>query len=232
MATTYATMDNLQRVVDNFKVYIDTDKTLAFKSVNVKDNKINFYKNPSPVEDTVADATIDIPVEYFLDQSKTTFVQEFVWSDETYVGSTDPSLEGKPVLVLAVKGDDDSVTYSFVNLESLIDVYKVEDTATVSMNIGEGNVITSEAKISEEEGNIITVKEDGLYASVEDVDISGKADKLVNPEDGDAVIKAGQIFVDSGDGNLAASGKTIAELTAEIMAEFEPVGDDVIDSWF
>lgn len=225
MATTYATMDNLQRVVENFKVYIDTDKTKAFKAVDVKDNKINFYKNPSPTEDTVADATIDIPVEYFLDQNKTVFVQEFTWSVETYAGSVDPNLEGKPVLVLAVKGDDE-VTYSFVNLESLIDVYKVEDTTTVSMEIGEGNVIKADVNISEDEGNIISVKENGLYASVTEVDISEKADKLADGA------KVGQIFVDDGNGNLAASGKTIAELTAEIMAEFEPVDNDEIDSWF
>ena len=67
-----------------------------------------------------------------------------------------------------------------------------------------------------EEGNIIAAKEDGLFASVEAVDISGKADKLANPEDGEAVIKAGQILVDDGAGNLSASGKTIAELTNDI----------------
>ena len=225
MATTYATMDNLQRVIENFKVYIDTDKTKAFKAVNVKDNKINFYNNPSPATDAVADATIDIPVEYFLDQTKTVFVQEFTWSAETYVGSVNPNLDGKPVLVLAVKGDDE-VTYSFVNLESLIDVYKVEDTATVSMEIGEGNVITAHANVSEEEGNIIFIKEDGLYASVTEVDISNKADKLAT------TTKVGQILVDDGNGNLSASGKTIEEITSEIMGEFEPVSDDVIDSWF
>lgn len=228
---TYATMENLQRVVDNFKVYIDTDKTVAFKAVNVKDNKINFYKNPSPVEGAAADASIDIPVEYFLDQTKTIFVQEFAWSADDYEGSENPNLEGKPVLVMAVKGDDDSISYSFVNLEALIDVYTTENTKTVSMEIGEGNVIKANVNVSAEEGNIIAIKDDGLYAEAI-LDISGKADKLVNPEDGEAIIKAGQILVDNGAGGLSASGKTIAELTEEILDNFETITDEEIDSWF
>ena len=232
MATNYATMENLQRVVENVKVYVDSDKTKSIKGYLKKNNTWNFYNTDAPTEDTTPVISIDVPVEYFLDQTKTTFVQEFAWSEETYAGSTNPNLDGKPVWVMAVKGDDDSVTYSFANLEALVDVYTVESTETVSMEIGEGNVIKSDVNVSEEEGNIISVKEDGLFASVEVVDISGKADKLANPEEGDAVVKAGQILVDDGNGNLAASGKTIEELTEEILANFEPITDDEIDSWF
>lgn len=232
MATNYATMENLQRVVENVKVYVDSDKTKSIKGYLKKNNTWNFYNTDAPTEDSVPVISIDVPVEYFLDQTKTTFVQEFAWSEEVYAGSVNPNLDGKPVWVMAVKGDDDSVTYSFANLEALVDVYTVENTETVSMEIGEGNVIKADVNVSEEEGNIISVKEDGLFASVEAVDISGKADKLVNPEEGDTVVKAGQILVDDGNGNLAASGKTIEELTEEILANFEPITDDEIDSWF
>ena len=89
--------------------------------------------------------------------------------------------------------------------------------------------VSQDVKISAEEGNIISVKEDGLFASVEDVDISGKADKLVNPEDGEPIIKAGQIFIDDGNGNLAASGITIDELKStvsdEVMGNFDTETD-------
>ncbi len=45
-----------------------------------------------------------------------------------YPGSTNPNLDGKPVLILAIKGTDKTGTttaYKFVNLEALIDTYKI-----------------------------------------------------------------------------------------------------------
>lgn len=235
MATTYVSIENLTRYDGNLKTYIDSDKTKALKALAVKDNKINFYVNPAPTDDTTPDFTVDFPTEYLLDQTKTTFVQEFAWSDTTYTGSTDPSLEGKPVLVLAVKGEEDEVTYSFVNLETLVDIYEGGETETATVTVdADTNEITVEVKVSAEEGNILEVKDDGLYASVTQVDISGKADKLVDPEDdsADPVIKTGQILVDDGAGNLGASGKTIAELSSEILAELTPMTDEEIDNLF
>ena len=235
MATTYVSMANLTKYDGNLKTYIDSEKTKALKALAVKDNKINFYVNPAPADDTTPDFTVDFPTEYLLDQTKTTFVQEFAWSDTTYTGSTDPSLEGKPVLVLAVKGEEDEVTYSFVNLETLVDIYEGGETETATVTVdADTNEITVEVKVSEAEGNILEVKDDGLYASVTQVDISGKADKLVDPEDAstDPVIKEGQILVDDGAGNLAASGKTIAELSSEILAELTPMTDEEIDNLF
>ena len=235
MATTYVSMANLTKYDGNLKTYIDSEKTKALKALAVKDNKINFYVNPTPTDDTTPDFTVDFPTEYLLDQTKTTFVQEFAWSDTTYTGSTDPSLEGKPVLVLAVKGEEDKVTYSFVNLETLVDIYEGGETETATVTVdADTNEITVEVKISAEEGNILEVKDDGLYASVTQIDISEKADKLVDPEDAsaDPVIKTGQILVDDGAGNLGASGKTIAELSSEILAELVPMTDEEIDNLF
>ena len=113
---------------------------------------------------------------------------------------------------------------------------KVEgmDASLAEYNDAHPNEITVEVKVSETEGNILEVKDDGLYASVTQVDISGKADKLVDSEDAstDPVIKEGQILVDDGAGNLAASGKTIAELSSEILAELTPMTDEEIDNLF
>lgn len=233
MATNYVSIENLKKYDGKLKTYIDSEKTKALKAIAVKDNKIKFYVNPTPTDDTVPDFSVDFPTEYLLDQTKTTFVQEFAWSDTSYAGSTDPNLEGKPVLVLAVKGEVDEVTYSFINLEKLVDIYEGGETksATVSVD-ADTNEITVDVTISAEEGNILKVKDDGLYASVATVDISGKADKLVNSEDADPVIKEGQILVDDGAGNLAASGKTIAELSSEILAELTPMTDEEIDNLF
>lgn len=237
MATTYVTLDNLKKYDSNLKTYIDSDKTKAVKGYLKKDNTWNFYNTDAPTEESTPVFSIDVPTEYFLDQTKTTFVQEFAWSEELYAGSTNPDLDGKPVWAMAVKGDNNKVTYSFVNLEALVDTYTAKETSSVTLAI-EANEISAEVRVSAEEGNLIEVKEDGLFVSVEDTDISGKADKLVNPEDGEPVIKAGQIFIDDGNGNLCASGITIEELKTtvsdSVMDNFVPEEDPdtEIDSWF
>ena len=61
-----------------------------------------------------------------LDQAETAFVPKFTWSLETYPGTEDPNLNGKPVMVLAVKGSDGSVTYSFMGMAALVDTYKAK----------------------------------------------------------------------------------------------------------
>ena len=230
MATTYVSMANLTKYDGKIKTYIDSEKTKAIKAVAVKDNAIKFYSNPAPADGTVADFTVDIPTEYFLDQAKTVFIQKFAWSDTEYKGATNPNLEGKPVLVLAVKGDNNTVTYSFLNMETLVDTYAGEDTKSVTLKVSSDNKITADVKVSAESDNTLSVKDDGLY--VAQLDISKKADKLVNPDVGDAVIKAAQILVDDGAGNLDASGKTIAELSSEILAELTPMTDEEIDNLF
>ena len=133
---------------------------------------------------------------------------------------------------MAVKGDNNTVTYSFLNMETLVDTYAGEDTKSVTLKVSSDNKITADVKVSAESDNTLSVKDDGLY--VAQLDISKKADKLVNPEDAstDPVIKEGQILVDDGAGNLAASGKTIAELSSEILAELTPMTDEEIDNLF
>lgn len=159
-----ATLGNLQRVVENLKVYVDSDSTISIKGHNVKNNTHCFYNTKTPTEDTTPIFSFDIAEEMFLDQAKTKFVPNFVWSAETYVGSTDPSLDGKPVMVLAVKGDE-SVTYSFLNLEELVDTITTKDTSSLSLSISEDGEISGDVKVSEKEGNTITIEEDGLYAT-------------------------------------------------------------------
>jgi len=62
---------------------------------------------------------MNIPEEMFLDQAKTEFVSDFVWSSEMYPGSTNPELDGKSVFVLAVKGEDPESppSYSFLDMD-------------------------------------------------------------------------------------------------------------------
>lgn len=156
-----ATLGNLKQTVENMKVYIDSDQTVSIKGYLNINNTHNFYNTSTPTEDTIPVFSFDVAADYFLDQTKTIFVQEFTWSDTTYGGSTDPNLEGKPVFVLAVKGED-SISYSFINLETLIDTYIVSNTPSLSLDII-NNEISGNVNISAEEGNTIEIKDDGLY---------------------------------------------------------------------
>lgn len=90
---------------------------------------------PEILHDYVMDRIGEIPADQFLDLNKTEFVQNFSWSAVLYPGSTDPNLDGKPVLVLALT-DGDTTAYSFLNMESLISAY----TGTAPINVNGSNI--------------------------------------------------------------------------------------------
>ena len=123
----------------------------------------------SRVKTEIGNAIDALPTEMFLDQTKTAFVGNFVFSQETYPGAADPELNGKPVMVLAVKGIDhtqgDAVTttYSFLDMETLVDTYHpaLGDSAKV-LTI---NGYTITFNVSASAGNILSVNNDGLYAT-------------------------------------------------------------------
>lgn len=135
----------------------------ALKGVKSDGNTIQFYTDQAM--EGAATFTINLPEEYFLDQTKTVFVEAFTWSAETYPGSTNPELDGKPVLVLAVKSQDGSeVTYSFINLEKMITVYTGGQTQTATIAVS-GNEITATVRVSATAGNQIVANEDGLFVA-------------------------------------------------------------------
>lgn len=98
------------------------------EAANAQSNK-NFWSIQA-LQETVS----NLPAEQFLDLTKTKFVNSFAWSTATYPGSTNPSLEGKPVLVLALKDEKDNVKYSFLNMFDLVDQYVGDGTVVVSGN--------------------------------------------------------------------------------------------------
>lgn len=188
------------------KTWVDSEESLALKTALYNNNTLAFYKKPNATVDDTADFTINLPEEQFLDQTKTIFVNEFVWSEEFYPNSTNPNLDTEPVLVLAVKGDTD-VAYSFVSMNELVKIYKASTIAsTVTLTIDDvTNTISGEVNISADEGNLLEVGTDGgLYAKA--TDITGKADKLTDTD-----VKENQILLDDGNGNIKASGKDISE---------------------
>ena len=152
---------------------IQTAAEKAIKSLDVTGNTISFFTSTDKTGD--AAFTVDFPAEMFLDQTKTEFVPSFAFSAATYPGSTDPKLDGKPVMVLAVKGENpDSCTYSFLSMAALVDTYKAKavgkDTST-TVSIA-GYEVDVKVNVSAAEGNALTLKKDGLYVSPAKVEAS------------------------------------------------------------
>ncbi len=156
-----ASTDNLVKLVQlrtamtRVKTELDNLDARNFGDAAVADGQIKFFAKAG---DTTPLKTLDLPEELFLDQVRTSFVPTFLFSNASYPDATNPNLDGKPVLVLAVKGDkktDPTLTYSFVNLEKLVDTY----TAGNGIDITE-NVVS--AKLDPATDNILTVSASGL----------------------------------------------------------------------
>lgn len=179
--------------------------TAAFKSGKVEGNKVKLFTSTDKTG--VAAFEFDFPVEMVLDQAKTAFVPQFTWSLETYPGTEDPGLNGKPVMVLAVKGSDGSVNYSFMGMAALVDTYKAKvegKDASTTVTIA-GYEVDVKVNVSKEPNNVLEARADGLY--VPKTDISGKADKVQPAVDGNfAGLDAS--------GNLTDSGKKAADFVA------------------
>ena len=138
-------------------------------------------------------------------------VPSFAFSETTYPGATDPKLEGKPVMVLAVKGENpDSCTYSFLSMAALVDTYKAKATGkdkSTTVTIADYEVDVK-VNVSAAAGNALVLKDDGMYVPTpKEVDISGKADKATGAT-------TGNFAALDGEGNLTDSGKKPADFVA------------------
>ena len=185
----------------------DTKARLAdtIKYVSVSGNTVSFFKTADG--SGTAAFSFDFPSELVLDQLHTKFEPNFTFSAETYPGATNPSLDGKPVLVIAVKetnGGITTTTYSFLNMHTLVDIYTAADNS-ITINGYQVSV-----KISPDAGNALALRNNGLY-----VDISGKADK-----DTDAVVDNVAVF--DANHNPVDSGHAIATST-EVTAMLDSV---------
>ena len=154
-------VSQLQTSLTRVKAVIDELDGRKFQTVTVTGNTVNFWTSDD-TSGTPA-ATVDFPEEIFLDQVRTQFVQNFAFSAATYPGATNPNLDGKPVFVLAVKGDKETnptLTYSFVNLEGLIKTYT---PANAAINIAGTSI---GVQLSANAGNILSVANDGLLGEM------------------------------------------------------------------
>ena len=100
------------------------------------------------------------------------FVHQNEKSGTTYgADTTNPNLDGKPVLTLAVKTVDAqsniSINYSFINVEDLVDIYDVE-TDTISqrvLNIANNKI---SFKLNADTDNALEATATGLKVNVTD----------------------------------------------------------------
>ncbi len=177
----------------------------TFKSLSVSGNTVSFFTSTDGTG--TAAATFDFPEEIFLDQAGTTLAENFSWSAATYPGSTNPNLDGKTVLVLAVKGDkqtNPTTNYSFVNLEKLIDTYTAADNSITISGY------TVAVKISAAAGNALELKNDGLYVETFTVENATAGNVPILASDGtliNSTIPAADIITKvagATTGNLAA----------------------------
>lgn len=156
-----------------------------------------------------------LPVEMFLDQAKTAFIPNFVFNGTTYAGASNPNMDNKPVLVLAVKGIDhtnnnaETTTYSFLDVSTLVDTYTAASGDSTKILTINGYTIA--VNISAAADNAITVQNDGLH-----VDITGKTDKVTSAT-------AGHVAGLDANGNLTDSGVIAANIltTADVATDAE-----------
>ena len=177
----YVDEDYISEILILLKAWIDTDKNIAIKKVLYKNNSLLFFKNPNAIDEDTPEYKIDMPVEKFLDQTKTTLVQDFAWNETDYPDTENPNLDGNPVLILAVKGNDDSISYSFLNMKYLLNLYQAsEETSTVTITIDvNSNTISGSVNISSDSNNNLSVGSDGgLYSPI--VNISALTTQIEN----------------------------------------------------
>ena len=158
----------MREILSQLRGWVDSGNNIALKKILYKDNSILFFKNPDAIDTDTPEFKIDLPIEYFLDQTKTIFVNNFIWDEEMYPNTDNPNLDNMPVLVLAIKGLDDTVSYSFLNMKSLLNIYKASDSAnTVIISIDDTtNIISASVNISNDTDNALSIGTDGgLYSA-------------------------------------------------------------------
>ena len=209
------TLAELKQTAQVFKV--ESDK--AIKYIATSGNTISFFTTENGT--STAAFTVDFPTELFLDQTKTQFIPNFAFSAASYPGAQNPSLEGKPVLVFAVKNTTDrtsgtasnTFTYSFMDMSSLVDTYTT--AAGVSSQVLTINGYTITFNISQTAGNIIMSNSDGLYATNRLSSFTAgnivTSDANGAPQDGS--IPASTILVD---GDVATTAE-VTEMLAEVF---------------
>ena len=205
-----AQLKHLGSLAQQTAAAIHTLDGMKFGSVAVANGKLNFYASTDGTGDVLK--SVDLPAEKFLDLLQTGVVNNFAWSDATYPNSTNPNLDGKSVLVLALKNEEGgttTVSYSFASLAGLIVSYTARDASIV---IPAGGTSIG-ANVSSGVENLLELKNDGLFVKHDDK----KMDTVTGAVQGN-------IAIFGASGNVIDSNITFAT-DAEVAACINPYFD-------
>ena len=116
-------------------------------NLNQKATLKNVQAVATAAKNAIDNAIAALPKEHFLDTVKSKFEHNFAFNAQTYPGATDPSLNGKPVLIFALKAIDhtnnnaETTTYLFIDLGFLADTGKADKVGSATA----GNVASLDA---------------------------------------------------------------------------------------
>lgn len=181
-----------QQITQEINDRINSDNTLndritsveedINKSISELETKIDTVEDNSIVKIDYDSSTQEITYMYGDEETETIPLKNLI-TNVSYNGSTgdftfDVANGTSKVINTPVENFLSDVTYDpitkkitfkmvsgqtfEVDIHDLVDVYTVDDTDTISMNIS-GNIITSNVKISEDKDNLIELKDDGLF---------------------------------------------------------------------
>lgn len=158
------------------------DYTVTVSTENVEDHSVKHYVFSQCGKEI---AHVDVPKDLVVESGRV--------EEKTEAGAWG---EAGTYIVLEIANQEDPI---YVNAKDLVDIYTVDDTATVDMHI-DGTKITADVKISAEAGNSLVAKNDGLYVN---------APKL--PDSADAVVDKQYVTsVDQKDGKVTVTRKQIS----------------------
>lgn len=173
-----ANATSVKDAVERLSKYIEDLQQKKFDKLNLKLK----YENGtvSLVFNDDAYTSINIPEEQFLDSEETTFIPSATTED----WKKDPSvIIGKPYLKLAFKTIDASgihtITYTYIPMNYLFNVYGVEDTNSIDMHMmpsGDTNVFSGDLRVNDVDSNALKVDALGVY--VEDLNPVIEAEKI------------------------------------------------------
>lgn len=175
----FATTYKLQKDnVDVAESIVVTDYTVTVTTENITDDSVAKHYIFKQLGKEIAH--IDIPKDLVVDSGSVKTVTE---AGQPYEGAE----IGDKYIELKIANQE---TPLYIPAKDLVDVYTVEDTNTIDLNLADEHLLTANVKISAAEGNSLVAKDDGLYVNaptlptVEDAEVEGEVVVAVSQSNG------------------------------------------------
>lgn len=178
------------------------------------------------IQNWTDDRLNELPAEQYLDGINTKVVADFNWATMSvdYPGASDPGLNGKTVLVLAIKNEgitnnttstaDDTTSYYFVDFEDLVDAYEADNAVQKGVDITVlNNKISAALNLhragASEKPNAISIETDGAYVADLSQDVTDLQTLVGNKADGGTSTSATGLCKDIDDINEEIGDKAV-----------------------